>query len=125
MKRDEIVVIMILIAGALFVYFFGYNFGYSRATIWTNGEGEFSEPIDIVWHGEIISTMVSGLCVGLKGDFDGHTFFMACLDDDRGELWDLQGQVTIKGKWVGNTCAYKNTVFGGCVPDVLIEKIEK
>jgi len=94
------------------------------AMIWANGEKEFSKPIDVVWRGEIISTMASGSCIGLKGEFDGHEFALACLSDvDSGELWKFEGMVTVTGKWLGITCAYKNTIFGECVPDVEIEKI--
>jgi len=43
---------------------------------------------------------------------------------DENTRW-MNGKVKITGKWVGITCAYRNTIFGQCVPNVEIEKIEK
>jgi len=96
------------------------------AMIWANDEKEFSKPVGVVWSGEIISTMTDGSCVGLKGKFDKYDFALACLSDtNSGELWKFEGMVTITGKWLGISCAYKNTIFGECVPDIEIEKIEQ
>lgn len=46
-------------------------------------------------------------------------------------LWALKGTeiklgdyIKVSGKWTGITCAYYNTVFGQCVPEVEPEKIE-
>ena len=87
-------------------------------------EKTYSQPRTIRWRGEIISTMAGGSCIGVRGDFSGFTAFLACLPDVYGTaLWNYSGTVTITGKWIGITCAYKNTVFGSCVPDVLIERI--
>lgn len=46
-------------------------------------------------------------------------------------LWALENSelkpgdyIKVSGKWMGITCAYYNTVFGQCVPEVYPEKIE-
>lgn len=107
-------------------YYFSYWSGNVGAMIWTSGEKEFSKPVDVVWRGEIISTMAGGSCLGLKGVFDDYDLAMACLSDvSSDELWKFEGAVAITGKWLGITCAYKNTIFGECVPNVEIEKIDK
>ena len=61
----------------------------------------------------------------LKGEFDKYHWAMACLNnDDSNELWKFEGLVTVTGKWIGIDCAYENTIFGECVPDVVIESIK-
>ena len=124
MKRDKFIIVVILAVSFFAVYYFGYLGSNIKASIWVTGEKEFSKPLDIVWRGEIISTMAGGSCVGLKGKFDKYDWAMACLSDTNyGELWKFEGVVTVTGKWLGITCAYKNTIFGECVPDVSIENI--
>lgn len=129
MSRDKFIVISLLVFSALVIYHSAYWSGNSRdgrAGIWTNAEEEFLNPIDVVWRGEIISTMTSGSCIGLKGEFDKYRWAMVCLENaDSNELWKFQGMVTVTGKWLGITCAYQNTIFGQCVPDVRIESIRQ
>lgn len=129
MNRDKFIIMIVLVFGVFVFYNSDYRDGNSRASIWTNEEREFFKPIDVIWRGEIISTMNSGLCIGLKGDFGGYSKTMACfpnkelLNSDSAELWKFEEIVTVTGKWTGITCAYKNTIFGECVPDVIIDKI--
>lgn len=124
MSRQKFIIILILVISAFIIYPSSYQDGNSKTNIWTNDEKDFFKPIDVVWRGEIISTMTSGSCIGLKGEFDNYRQAMACLPDKHSnELWKLEGIVTVTGKWLGIACAYKNTVFGECVPDVIIENI--
>lgn len=126
MNKEKIIIITILAFSFFAIFGSDYWNDNIGATIWSNGEKDFSEPIDVVWRGEVISTMAGGACVGLKGEFDKYDLAMACLSDiNSSELWKIEGTVTITGKWLGITCAYKNTIFGECVPEVVVEKVEK
>lgn len=90
-----------------------------------NEEKEFHQPIDIVWKGRITSVMSGGSCIGLEGQFDNYSKFIACLTDANSrELFKYSGEVTVTGKWLGITCAYKNTIFGECIPEVEIGEIK-
>lgn len=120
----KFIITLILVFSVLFIYRSDYRNANSKASIWANDEREFFKPIDVVWRGEIISTMAGGSCVGLEGEFGNYRRAMACLPNkDSNELWKFEGMVTVTGKWLGTTCAYKNTIFGECVPDVSIEII--
>ncbi len=89
-----------------------------------SGEEEYSEPVDIVWSGRVTAVMSGGSCIGVEGKFDKYSKFMACLSDVySNKLQNYSGEVKITGKWLGVTCAYKNTIFGKCVPDVEIQEI--
>lgn len=117
----------------------------------TDQEETFPSPVDVVWHGKIVSVMSDGACMGLEGLFGNYSKFMACLSDTHSDsnraqaeqqprepasgagaawpssydgLWNYSGSVTVTGKWLGITCAYRNTIFNECVPDVEIESIE-
>ena len=125
MNREKFIIILILVFGAFLIHYSYYIDNNIKARIWTNAEKDFLKPIDVVWRGEIISTMVSGSCIGLKGEFDKYRWAMACLADEQSsELWQFEGPVTVAGKWLGITCAYKNTIFGECVPNIRIESID-
>ena len=126
MRIDKFFIIPFLILGAFIIYYPSLLDNNHKASIWISDEREFFKPIDVVWRGKIISTMASGSCIGLEGDFDNYSQAMACLpNSDPNELWNLEEVVTISGKWTGITCAYKNTIFGECVPDVVIKSIEQ
>ena len=126
MNRRKFIIIPLLVLGSFVVYYAVYWGDVGVASIWPNGEKEFSKPIDVVWRGEVISTMAGGSCIGLKGEFDNYDWAVACLPNmDSNELWKFEGIVTVTGKWLGITCAYKNTIFGECVPDVSIESISQ
>jgi len=87
-------------------------------------EKTFDEPIDINWSGNVISHMVSGEAYGIRKvppDQENPLFYACCGDSNH--QW-LSGQVRVEGKWTGITCGYKNSIFGRCVPEVDIEKIE-
>lgn len=124
MNRDNFTIFFILIISAFLINHFNYQESGAEANIWANYEKEFFKPIDVVWSGKVISIMTSGSCLGLEGESNGHQLAMACLPDSTStDLWKYQGMVTVSGKWIGITCAYKNTIFGECVPDLTIESI--
>ncbi len=87
-------------------------------------EVTFDQPIDIDWEGEIMATFVSGQDYGIKKTPKDENFpyFYAYTGDDSNS--SLEGSVKVKGKWTGITCAYQNTVFKKCVPEVEADKIE-
>lgn len=124
MNQDKFAITLILVLSFFVIYYSDFRHANDQARIWNGDEKEFFKAIDIVWRGKIISTMAGGSCIGLKGEFGIYSKAIACLSNkDSEELWKLDGSVTIKGKWLGITCAYKNTIFGSCVPDVIIESI--
>lgn len=125
MNRDKFIITLLLVFSAFIIHHSDYRGSNNKASIWNNDEREFFKPIDVIWRGKIISTMAGGSCIGLEGDFDNYSKAMACLENsDSNELWKFEGIVTVAGKWLGITCAYKNTIFGECVPDVRIENIQ-
>ena len=126
MNREKIIIIPLLVLSVFIIFHLSYKDGNGGAGIWNSGEKEFYKPIDVVWRGEVISTMAGGSCIGLKGEFDNYHWALACLENaGSSELWKFEGTVTVTGKWLGITCAYKNTIFGECVPDVRIESIRQ
>ena len=126
MNREKFIIILLLVFSAFAIYYLDYWGGDIKAGMWAVGEKEFSEPKNVVWRGEIISTMAGGSCMGMYGEFDNYHWAVVCLPDtNSNELWKFEGVVTVTGKWLGITCAYKNTIFGECVPDVSIENIRQ
>lgn len=125
MNREKFILVLLLAFCVLTIYHLTNWAGNIKASILPNYENEFSKPVYVVWNGEIISTMANGSCIGLTGEFGGYRWAIACLADEQSdELWKFEGAVTITGKWLGITCAYKNTIFGECVPNVRIESID-
>lgn len=92
---------------------------------------DYAKPIDVNWEGEVIAKMVSETQYGIKRipPDKKYPYFYAGQDPDK--AWaekkniGLEGKVRVIGKWVGITDAYKNSIFGRCVPDVEIVSIEK
>ncbi len=95
-------------------------------------EETFEKPIDVVWTGNVFAFMQSGEAFGIERTPKNEQYpvFFACciegkMENDKWIIDHIRGKVKITGKWTGITCAYKNTIFGRCVPDVDIEKIEE
>lgn len=124
MNKEKFIIIILLVFSAFVINHQTSWVRDIKASILPNHEKEFSKSVDVIWQGEIISIMANGSCIGLKGEFDNYIWAVACLNDiDSKELWKFQGMVTVTGKWLGITCAYRNTIFGECVPDIRIESI--
>lgn len=94
---------------------------------------DFAKPIDVEWEGEVIANMLGGTAYGVKRippDKKYPLFYAGPTEENIDKLLSenknlgLEGKVRVKGRWVGITDAYKNTIFGSCVPDVIIEFIE-
>lgn len=126
MNKKKLIIILLFVFSAFLIHQSTHGNINIKASVWdSNGEESFKKPIDIVWRGEVISTMAGGACIGLSGEFDGYSQAVACLPNTASkELWKFEGMVTITGKLIGITCAYENTIFGECVPDVIIESIK-
>src|SRR3989344_4450579 len=103
---------------------------------YTACEKTFDEPIDVSWEGKVIGQMVSGTQYGilkLPEDKENPYFYAGIHDEEINEAIlqkradvGLTGIVRVKGKWIGITAAYRNTIFDGkCVPYVKIESIEQ
>lgn len=100
-----------------------------------NCEKTFDKPIDVVWTGNVFAYMSSGanLAIERVPENKEYPLFSACCIDTVKENGDwiippetwITGKVKVTGKWLGITCTYVNTIFGRCVPDVDIEKIEE
>ncbi len=89
-------------------------------------ETTFDKPIDVVWEGEIMAVFMSGQSYGIKKipeDKDFPYFYAGINSDAFPEHVVLEGNVEVTGKWTGITCAYQNTVFKRCVPEVELQKI--
>jgi len=84
---------------------------------------EFKESYPIEWSGYVMSIFLSGEAIGVKR-FDQSGKYKQFMVRTNG-LYDGGGdKVRIKGSMVGMTCAYYNTIFGECVPDVVATVIE-
>ncbi len=126
MNREDVLVIL-LVAFIVFVFFYpNYGEDNNKAMLLNSGKEKIFKPLDVVWSGKIISIMASGSCIGLEGEFNNYSKAIACFPvASPNELWKFNGTVTVTGKWLGITCAYKNTIFGECVPDVSVENIRQ
>lgn len=88
-------------------------------------EKTFNRPYSIDWSGQVIATFVSGADIGVrKFDQSGRykQFYVGTGGLFNGKNGD---SIRIKGKMVGITCAYYNTVFHECVADVIADSVEK
>lgn len=123
MKRRRRIILASLILITVFV-FVAFRF------VKRDCNEEFAKPIDVDWEGKIIATMISETQYGIERipPDKKYIYFYAGQDPDK--AWaekknvGLEGKVRVKGRWVGITDAYKNTIFGRCVPDVEITTIE-
>ncbi|MEI6378188.1 MAG: hypothetical protein WCO55_00875 [Candidatus Falkowbacteria bacterium] len=84
-------------------------------------ERTFRQAYPIVWRGQVIASFVGGDDYGLKlwhkvGSYQA--FYL--LGQGKLKL-QLGQQVVIKGRLMGMTCAYANTIFKSCVPEVQID----
>lgn len=89
-------------------------------------EVTFDEPINVKWKGKIIAYFQSGKDYGIKKipeDKNFPFFYAGNYSDAFPEHVALDGTVEVTGKWTGITCAYQNTVFKRCVPDVEVREI--
>jgi len=89
-------------------------------------EATFDKPIDVTWNGKIIATFHGGTDYGVEKipkDENYPYFYAGNYSDAFPEHVAMDGIVEVTGKWTGITCAYQNTVFKRCVPDVEVQEI--
>lgn len=86
-------------------------------------EKTFDKPYPIEWSGTVIAMFMSGGAIGVER-FDQSGEYKQFYVDTKG-LYDGSDNIQVKGKLVGITCAYANTIFGECVGDVVADSIEE
>lgn len=88
-------------------------------------ETTFKAPYPVEWSGEILSTFVSGQDLGVKRFDQSGKYKQFYVDGNNMYKGDTGDSVRVKGKLIGITCAYANTVFRECVGEVAADSIEK
>ncbi|MFA4942822.1 MAG: hypothetical protein WC564_04260 [Patescibacteria group bacterium] len=79
---------------------------------------------DLVVEAQVIATFVSGLDLGVRNlDLAGE-YSQFYVDAGGKYQGDINGHIRIKGRLLGMTCAYANSVFGECVPEIEASVIE-
>lgn len=94
-----------------------------RSYIDCDCEKEFKKEYPIVWSGEVMATFVSGKDFGVER-FDKNAkynkFYVVGQSKYSGEPG---ANVQVRGRLVGITCVYANTVFGECVGEVVADEV--
>jgi hypothetical protein len=87
-------------------------------------ETTFAQPQRIVWEGVIEGTLAGGQGIAVRRTDDGSSFQAYMTGSDVAS--PSYGAVRITGRFVGISCAYAESVFGGrCTPSVEIDLIER
>lgn len=84
-------------------------------------EKDFSEEKNITVEGQVIASFVSGTDLGIR-NLDKTSEYQQFYVDASGR-YQGRGRIRIEGRLIGVTCAYANSVFGECVPEIEAEKI--
>ena len=129
MKKIVPTVLFVLVVSVVCVVLFLQNRHSRVAADAIDCTKTFVKPVPVEWTGKIIAQMVSGTQYGIEkvpADKE-NPYFYASQDPDKAFLENksvgLEGMVTVKGNWTGTTDAYRNTIFGRCVPSVDILSI--
>ncbi|MEI7619960.1 MAG: hypothetical protein WCJ57_00105 [Candidatus Falkowbacteria bacterium] len=88
-------------------------------------EKTFTGEKDITINSQVIAAFVSGTDLGVKNldkNAEYRQFYVDAAGMYQGEIG---GKIKISGKLIGITCAYANSVFGECVPEIEAGKIEE
>jgi len=88
-------------------------------------EKTFDKPYPVEWSGQIIATFVSGLDLGIKNSDQSGEYKQFYVDGNGMYKGDSNDLVRVKGRLIGITCAYANTIFHECVGEVEADSIEK
>ena len=86
-------------------------------------EKTFKTPYPIEWSGHVVATFSSGADIGVKR-FDQNAEYKQFYVEADGLYNGESDNIRVKGKMVGITCAYYNTIFGECVADVIADSVE-
>lgn len=87
-------------------------------------EKSFSGEEEISVDARVLALFVSGTDLGIKNldpKAERQQFYVDAGGKYQG---DIDGQVRIKGRLIGVTCAYANSVFHECVPEIEAQTIE-
>lgn len=86
-------------------------------------EKTFKKEYPIIWSGKVMATFLSGEDFGVERfnkDTKYNKFYVVGQNKYTGETG---ANVKVKGRLVGITCAYANTVFGECVGEVVADQV--
>ncbi len=87
-------------------------------------EKTFSGEEEVLVSGRVIAMFVSGTDLGIK-NLDPKAEYQHFYVDAGGKYQgDIDGLVKIKGRLIGVTCAYANSVFHECVPEIEAQTVE-
>lgn len=83
----------------------------------------FNQEYPVTWNGKVIASFAGGEDIGVER-YTKYTKYNKFYVDGAGMFKGEPGtDVQVKGRLVGITCAYANTVFGECVGEVVADKI--
>lgn len=86
-------------------------------------EKTFKEPYKIDWSGHVMATFVSGEALGIK-NFDQNSKYKQFMVRSEGLYNGESENIRVKGRLVGISCGYYNTIFHECVGDVIADSIQ-
>jgi len=86
-------------------------------------EKTFKTPYPIEWSGHVMATFLSGEGIGVRR-FDQNAKYKQFYVEADGLYNGESDNIKVKGKMVGITCAYYNTIFGECVAHVIADSVE-
>jgi hypothetical protein len=127
-----LLLVVLAVAG---VYAFSSYKDQLNQDAWSNPkqENSFAEPEQIQWIGEVVTQMESKKAYAMKmiaGNSEYEMFYtqpfvvVSGLEDKLMPQFEVGDYLNIRGNFLGITCAYQNSVFGGdCVPDVVVESV--
>ncbi len=99
--------------------------GEKIKTVDCSCEKTFAKSYPVVWSGKVIGVFAGGEDFGVARFNVTDKYSKFYVDGDgKFKVAPNQG-VKVTGKMIGMTCAYANSVFGQCVAEVTVDKIEK
>ena len=98
--------------------------GNGKSYISCDCEKTFNQEYPVTWNGKVIANFSSGEDIGVER-YTKYTKYDKFYVDGGGKFKGETGaDVQLKGRLVGITCAYANTVFGECVGEVVADEIK-
>lgn len=95
----------------------------ARSYIDCDCEKEFKKEYPVVWSGEVIATFVSGEDFGVERFNKNAKYKRFYVVGQSKYSGDPGANVKVRGRLIGITCAYANTVFGECVGEVVADQV--
>lgn len=103
----------------------GVKFNESDVVVDCGCEKTFENPKKIKIKGEVMMTMVGGFDFGVRSNrkYEGYNQFY--IVGDRSYEYLVGQTVKIEGLFTGITCAYANTVYKECVPEIELSSLRR